>query len=83
MRLGPGKLVELQVREGGRGRFRTVKHAFRTDRRGEWRTSYRFGRFYTEPTRFRFRLRVPPEGRWPYRGPTHSRARKLTVVPRR
>jgi hypothetical protein len=82
VRMGPGKLVELQVREPGTGHFRTVKQAFRTDGRGRWRTSYGFGRFYTAPTRFQFRLRVPPESGWPYRAPTHSRARTLTVMPR-
>lgn len=80
--LPQGKLVELQVRGSGIRRFRTVGHALRTDRRGHWRMRYRFDRFYTEPARFRFRLRVPPESRWPYVGPTLSRPRELIVRPR-
>ncbi|MFN8114178.1 MAG: hypothetical protein U0R51_13390 [Solirubrobacterales bacterium] len=78
-----GKLVELQVRGSGVRRYRTVGHAFRTDRRGHWRMRYRFDRFYTEPARFRFRLRVPRERRWPYVAPALSRPRGLTVRPRR
>jgi hypothetical protein len=78
-----GKLVELQARGGGLRRFRTVGHAFRTDGRGRWRMRYRFDRFYTEPTRFRFRLRVTRERRWPYLAPALSPARTLVVRPRR
>jgi hypothetical protein len=78
-----GKLVELQVRGSGVRRYRTVGHAFRTDHRGHWRMRYRFDRFYTEPARFRFRLRVPRERRWPYLAPALSRPRSLTVRPRR
>lgn len=78
-----GKLVELQVRGGGIRRFRTVAHALRTDQRGRWRMRYRFDRFYSEPTRFVFRLRVPPERRWPYLAPTISQPRELVVHPRR
>jgi len=78
----PGKLVELQVRGGGFDRYRTVRQAFRTDGRGRWRMRYGFDRFYTQPTRFRFRLKVTPESRWPYFAPSHSRPRGLTVLPR-
>lgn len=78
-----GKLVELQARGGGLRRFRTVGHAFRTDGRGRWRMRYRFDRFYTEPTRFRFRLRVSRERRWPYLTPALSPTRTLVVRPRR
>ncbi|HEX2388977.1 MAG TPA: carboxypeptidase-like regulatory domain-containing protein [Solirubrobacterales bacterium] len=78
-----GKLVELQARGGGVRRFRTVGHAFRTDSRGRWRMKYRFDRFYSEPTRFRFRLRVPRERRWPYLTPALSTTRELVVGPRR
>jgi hypothetical protein len=77
-----GKLVELQVRGGGVKRFRTVREAFRTDGRGRWRMSYGFDRFYDSPTRFRFRLKVTPENRWPYLEPAHSATRALTVLPR-
>lgn len=77
-----GKLVELQVRGGGIHRYRTVRRAFHTDDEGRWRTRYGFERFYDRPTRFRFRLEVPAESRWPYLEPTRSRARSLTVTPR-
>jgi hypothetical protein len=80
--LPKGKLVELQVRGSGIRRFRTVGHAFRTDSRGHWRMRYRFDRFYAKPARFRFRLRVPRERRWPYLAPVLSRPRGLTVRPR-
>ncbi len=78
----PGKVVELQVREPGAGRFRTVGDALHTGRLGRVRAGYRFRRFYRRPTRFEFRLKVTRQAGWPYRAPTHSRARKLTVVPR-
>ena len=77
-----GKLVELQVSGGGIRRPRTVRQAFRTDARGRWRIRYGFDRFYSHPTRFRFRLKVTPESRWPYLGPVYSTRRALTVVPR-
>ncbi|MBK5118245.1 MAG: hypothetical protein JJE23_15200, partial [Thermoleophilia bacterium] len=78
----PGKVVELQVREPGAARFRTVGDALHTGRLGRVRAGYRFRRFYRRPTRFEFRLKVTRQAGWPYRAPTHSRARKLTVVPR-
>ena len=78
----PGKVVELQVRERGQRRFRTVDDAIHSGRRGTVRTSYRFGRFYRSPTRFQFRLKVTRQASWPYRAPTHSRPRTLTVKPR-
>lgn len=77
-----GKLVELQVRERGSRRFRTVRQALRTDERGRVRIGYSFDRFYRRPARFQFRLRVTPEAGWPYRAPAHSRPRSLTVLPR-
>ena len=77
-----GKLVELQVSGGGIKRPRTVRQAFRTDSRGRWRTRYGFERFYSEPTRFRFRLKVLRESRWPYLSPAYSGSRPLKVLPR-
>lgn len=77
-----GKLVELQAREGGKGRYRTVRQAVRTDGNGRLLSSYRFGRFYSAPTVYRFRLKVTPESGWPYRAPTFSPARRLKVMPR-
>jgi hypothetical protein len=78
-----GKLVELQAREQGRGRYRTVRQALRTDGSGRLRTGYTFERFYRRPVAYQFRLKVPAEGGWPYAGPALSRARKLLVRPRR
>lgn len=77
-----GKLVELQARERGSKRWRTIRQAVRTDERGRLRSAYRFGRFYTEPTVYRFRLKVTPENGWPYRSPTFSAGRRLRVLPR-
>jgi len=79
---GGGKLVELQVKGGGIGRYRTVREAFHTDGRGRYRMRYGFERFYDRRTRFTFRLKVTRESRWPYAAPTRSRARDLTVRPR-
>jgi hypothetical protein len=78
----PGKVVELQVREAGAARFRTVGEALHTGRFGKVRTTYRFRRFYSHPTPFEFRLKVTRQAGWPYRAPTHSPIRRLTVVPR-
>jgi hypothetical protein len=78
----PGKVVELQAREAGSRRFRTVGKAVHTGRRGRIRTVYRFRRFYRHPTRFQFRLKVTRQAGWPYRAPTHSRPVSVTVVPR-
>lgn len=78
----PGRVVELQAREAGRGRFRTVRQALHANRRGTIRGRYRFGRFYREPTRFQFRLKLTRQPLWPYRAPAHSRPRTIEVVPR-
>ena len=77
-----GKLVELQVRARGERRFHTVREATRTDPNGQFRSRYSFGRFYTEPTRYAFRLKVTGETGWPYVTPAYSKPRRLTVVPR-
>ncbi len=77
-----GKVVELQVRERGSKRFRTVRQALHTDANGRVRTSYSFDRFYARPALFEFRLRVTPQALWPYRAPTHSKPRRLRVIPR-
>lgn len=78
----PGKVVELQVREKGKRRYRTVRQALHTSARGRLRTSYRFGRFYRTPVRYQFRLKITRQAKWPYRAPSHSRPRTLTVLPR-
>lgn len=82
-RPAPGRVVELQAREAGSGRFRTVRQALHADDRGRVRTSYRFRRFYRSRTRFQFRLKLTRQPLWPYGAPAHSRPWSLTVVPRR
>ena len=58
----PNKLVELQVRvRGGWQTFRTA----RTGAKGSWRIRYRFARS-CGLQRYRFRLRIPGEGGYPY-----------------
>ncbi len=79
----PGLVVELQAREAGRGRYRTVRQALHINDRGRVRTRYRFGRFYRKPGRFQFRLKLTRQPLWPYGAPTHSRPRSLKVIPRR
>lgn len=71
-----GKQVEVQVRLGSR--WDTVKQAFRTKPDGRYRFRYRFGRHYTQDARFKFRLKVPGEGDWPYAG-IATKPRKVTV----
>jgi hypothetical protein len=73
-----GKLVEVQVKVGGR--WKAVSKATRTDRRGRYSLRYRFGNFYTEPTRFSFRARMLKEAGFPYRA-ARSRTRAVTIVP--
>jgi hypothetical protein len=75
-----GKLIELQVKEGTRT-WGTVGEAFSTRGDGRFRFPYRFGRFYSRPVRFRFRVKVTPEQGWPYKAPVRSRKRGVTVVP--
>lgn len=75
-----GKLIELQVREGAR-KWGTVREAFATAGDGRYRLRYRFGRFYTRPVTFRFRVKVTREHGWPYKAPVRSRSRRVTVVP--
>lgn len=72
-----GKLVELQVRVRT-GRWDTVGEAFRTNERGRYRRSYRFGNQYASDTLFRFRLKVKREANWPYKR-TNTRQRKVIV----
>ena len=76
-----GKLVELQVQERP-GKYNTIRQAFTTNRQGRFRFKYRFGRFYTEPVRFKFKLKVVREQGWPYVTPVRSRARGLRIKPR-
>ncbi len=75
-----GKLVEVQVKSGKD--WTTVGHATGTDKQGHVVIRHRFRRFYTQRVTFTFRLKVTSETGWPYRGPTRSTKRKVTVVPR-
>ena len=73
-----GKLLELQVQERP-GRWNTVREAFRTRSNGRYKLRYRFGRFYSYDTRFKFRVKVTRESDWPYVAPVSTKARKVTV----
>ena len=75
-----GKLIELQVKEGAR-KWGTVGEAFSTRGDGRFKFPYRFGRFYSRPVKFGFRVKVTPEQGWPYKAPVRSRKRGVTVVP--
>lgn len=75
-----GKLIEVQAKVGKQ--WKTVGEAFRTDSQGNFKLKYRFRKFYTQPTRFRFRLKVLPEPGWPYSQPVYSKKRKVKVIPR-
>lgn len=72
-----GKLVELQVRVKT-GRWQTVGQAFRTNEKGAYRRSYRFGSHYAQDALFRFRLKVNRESNWPYKR-TSTAQRKVVV----
>jgi hypothetical protein len=72
-----GKLVELQVRVRS-GRWDTVGEAFRTNERGYYRRTYRFGHQYAQDTQFKFRVKVRREARWPYKR-TNTVQRKVIV----
>ncbi len=73
-----GKLVELQVRrpEG----WDTIRQAFRTKPNGSWSFEFKFGPYYFEPTKFRFRLKVLRETGWPYKAAA-TRQRVVTAMP--
>jgi hypothetical protein len=73
-----GKLLELQVREGP-GTWNTVREAFYTRASGAYRLTYRFGRFYRDDVRYRFRVKVAREQGWPYKAPVRSAPRTVTV----
>jgi len=80
-----GKVIELQVRDpAATGGWNTISQAFGTKQGGHYRVPYRFGKYfsrlYRHPVTFRFRVKVTREAGWPYATPTHSRARKVTVL---
>jgi hypothetical protein len=74
-----GKLVEVQVKV--RRKWKAVTGAKRTRPNGTYRLRYRFGNFYTRPTRFKFRTEVLGEQGWPYATPSYSKKRRVTVRP--
>ena len=57
-----GKLIEIQAYF--RRRWRTVSTT-RTDSTGHWRFPYQFGAT-TQTVRYRFRVRLPREGGYPF-----------------
>ena len=70
-----GKLIEMQAHF--RGRWRTFS-TLRTDRRGAWKFRYRFGATLGRVT-YRFRVRLPSEGGYPF-VTGRSRVAKVLVV---
>ena len=75
-----GKLIELEVKDGGR--WNTVRHPFYTGNEGRYHLPYRFGRFYNSDVKYRFRVKVLRERGWPYKAPVSSRAKRLVVKAR-
>ena len=74
-----GKLIAIQYFERRAKRWRPVAFT-RTDRRGAFKTRYRF-RYTTKPSRVKLRAVALPEARWPYAsGP--SAAMPIRVKPR-
>ncbi len=76
-----GKLVQIQYQDPISGRWATVRNPFRTRSDGRFRFKYGFGTHYVQDVAIRFRLKVPSEQGWPYRG-THSGARRVIVEAR-
>jgi hypothetical protein len=76
-----GKLLELQVRAGPKT-WHTVKEGFRTHPNGHYRIGYKFQPIYCYDVRYRFRVKVAREGDWPYKAPSTSKTKKVTVLDR-
>jgi hypothetical protein len=72
---GNGKLLEMQAHF--RGRWRTFS-TLRTDRRGAWNFTYRFGATLGRVL-YRFRVSLPAEGGYPFVG-GHSRVARVLVL---
>ena len=72
-----GKLLEMQAHF--RGRWRTFS-TLRTDRRGVWQFSYRFGATLGRVL-YRFRVWLPREGGYPFIGGHSPVARVLVLGP--
>jgi hypothetical protein len=76
-----GKLVQLQYFDPGSERWFTVQNPFHTKSNGRFKFRYSFGTHYITDVAIRFRLNVPAERGWPYRG-THTGARRVIVEAR-
>jgi hypothetical protein len=76
-----GKLVQIQYQDPISGRWATVRNPFRTKSDGRFSFKYGFGTHYVQDVAIRFRLKVPSELGWPYRG-THTGARRVIVEAR-
>lgn len=76
-----GKLVQIQYQDPTTGRWATVRNPFRTKSDGRFRFRYGFGTHYVQDVAIRFRLKVPSERGWPYRG-SQTRARRVIVEAR-
>lgn len=76
-----GKLVQLQYQDPTTGRWSTVRNAFHTRSNGKYRFKYSFGTHYIVDVAIRFRLQVPAERDWPYRG-AKTKSRRVIVEAR-
>ncbi len=76
-----GKLVQIQYQDPTTGRWSTVRNPFRTRSDGRFRFKYGFGTHYVQDVSIRFRLKVPSEQGWPYRG-TRTKAERVIVEAR-
>ena len=76
-----GKLVQIQYQDPITKRWATVRNPFRTKSDGRFRFKYGFGTHYVQDVSIRFRLKVPAENDWPYRG-ARSDARRVIVEAR-
>lgn len=76
-----GKLVQLQYQDPTSGRWLTVRNPFRTKSNGRFSFRYGFGTHYVVDVAIRFRLNVPAEQGWPYRG-NHTKAHRVIVEAR-
>ena len=77
-----GKLLLIQYQDPTSGRWSTVQNPFRTRSDGRFRFKYGFGTHYVQDVAIRFRLKVPTEQGWPYRG-TQTGARRVIVEARK
>ena len=76
-----GKVVQLQYQDPTSGRWSTVRNPFHTRSDGRFAFKYEFGTHYVTDVAIRFRLKVPSERGWPYRG-TRTRPERVIVEAR-